>query len=130
MFHDQGQIAMKLTGFERGVTVQGGLPIPITTPAHGTACDIVGRGVANPQAMKNGSANVAAQLSRKQAEIDMELTGSFAMMPAASVSGFYFSHPDSTYFNVGKIGTDQLEDQARRRGMDKAELERWLAPNL
>jgi 4-hydroxythreonine-4-phosphate dehydrogenase len=53
MFHDQGQIAMKLMGFERGVTVQGGLPIPITTPAHGTAYDIAGRGIANPQAMKN-----------------------------------------------------------------------------
>jgi 4-hydroxy-L-threonine phosphate dehydrogenase PdxA len=53
MFHDQGQIAMKLMGFERGVTVQGGLPIPITTPAHGTAYDIAGKGVANPQAMRN-----------------------------------------------------------------------------
>ena len=53
MYHDQGQIAMKLMGFERGVTVQGGLPIPITTPAHGTAYDIAGQGVANPQAMKN-----------------------------------------------------------------------------
>ena len=63
-------------------------------------------------------------------EIDMSITESFAMMPAASVSGFYFSHPDSTYFNVGKIGTDQLEDMAARRGMSKEELERWLAPNL
>jgi 4-hydroxy-L-threonine phosphate dehydrogenase PdxA len=53
MFHDQGQIAMKLMGFERGVTVQGGLPIPITTPAHGTAYDIAGKGIANPQAMRN-----------------------------------------------------------------------------
>jgi 4-hydroxy-L-threonine phosphate dehydrogenase PdxA len=53
MYHDQGQIAMKLMGFERGVTVQGGLPIPITTPAHGTAYDIAGKGVANPQAMRN-----------------------------------------------------------------------------
>ena len=53
MYHDQGQIAMKLMGFERGVTVQGGLPIPITTPAHGTAYDIAGKGIANPQAMKN-----------------------------------------------------------------------------
>ncbi|MCB1742084.1 MAG: 4-hydroxythreonine-4-phosphate dehydrogenase PdxA [Gammaproteobacteria bacterium] len=52
MYHDQGQIAMKLMGFERGVTVQGGLPIPITTPAHGTAFDIVGKGVANPQAIR------------------------------------------------------------------------------
>ena len=53
MYHDQGQIAMKLLGFERGVTVQGGLPMPITTPAHGTAYDIAGQGVAHPGAMKN-----------------------------------------------------------------------------
>ena len=52
MYHDQGQIAMKLLGFERGVTIHGGLPTPITTPAHGTAFDIVGQGVANPQALK------------------------------------------------------------------------------
>ena len=53
MYHDQGQIAMKLMGFEKGVTVHGGLPIPITTPAHGTAYDIVGTKQANPQAMFN-----------------------------------------------------------------------------
>ena len=53
MYHDQGQIAMKLLGFERGVTVHGGLPYPITTPAHGTAYDIVGEGKANPQAFFN-----------------------------------------------------------------------------
>ena len=53
MYHDQGQIAMKLMGFEQGVTVQGGLPIPITTPAHGTAYDIAGQGKANPGAMFN-----------------------------------------------------------------------------
>ncbi len=53
MYHDQGQIAMKLMGFERGVTVQGGLPIPVTTPAHGTAYDIAGQGVAHVGAMKN-----------------------------------------------------------------------------
>ncbi|MDB5807143.1 MAG: metH [Betaproteobacteria bacterium] len=63
-------------------------------------------------------------------EIDMQITESFAMMPAASVSGLYFSHPESTYFNVGKIGADQLEDMSQRRGMPKEELERWLAPNL
>jgi 4-hydroxythreonine-4-phosphate dehydrogenase len=53
MYHDQGQIAMKLMGFDRGVTVQGGLPIPITTPAHGTAFDIVGMGKADVGAMRN-----------------------------------------------------------------------------
>lgn len=53
MYHDQGQIAMKLMGFERGVTVQGGLPIPVTTPAHGTAYDIAGHGLAHVGAMRN-----------------------------------------------------------------------------
>lgn len=53
MYHDQGQIAMKLTGFDRGVTVLGGLPIPIATPAHGTAFDIMGKGMANVSAMRH-----------------------------------------------------------------------------
>ena len=53
MYHDQGQIAIKLMGFERGVTVHGGLPIPITTPAHGTAYDLAGTGTATTQAMTN-----------------------------------------------------------------------------
>lgn len=52
MYHDQGQIAMKLMGFDRGVTVQGGLPVPIATPAHGTAFDIAGQGIANVEAMR------------------------------------------------------------------------------
>ena len=51
MYHDQGQVAMKLMGFERGVTVEGGLPLPVTTPAHGTAFDIAGQGKANPQGL-------------------------------------------------------------------------------
>ena len=63
-------------------------------------------------------------------EIGMQLTESLAMMPAASVSGFYIGHPDSVYFNVGKIGEDQLHDMAERRGMDEAVLARLLAPIL
>ncbi|WP_019700130.1 methionine synthase [Acidovorax avenae] len=63
-------------------------------------------------------------------EIGMGLTESLAMTPAASVSGFYIGHPESTYFNVGKIGEDQLHDMAKRRGMDEKVLERLLAPNL
>jgi 5-methyltetrahydrofolate--homocysteine methyltransferase len=63
-------------------------------------------------------------------EIGMGLTDSMAMSPAASVSGFYLSHPDSKYFSVGRIGEDQLVDQAQRRGRDKSELQRLLAPNL
>ena len=64
------------------------------------------------------------------ADIGMALTSSLAMTPAASVSGFYLSHPDSTYFNVGKIGDDQLHDLAQRRGAKAEDLARLLAPNL
>jgi 5-methyltetrahydrofolate--homocysteine methyltransferase len=63
-------------------------------------------------------------------EIGMTLTESLAMMPAASVSGFYIGHPDAVYFNVGKIGDDQVADLAQRRGVAEADLQRLLAPNL
>ncbi|SIS88990.1 methionine synthase [Paracoccus saliphilus] len=60
----------------------------------------------------------------------IELTESYAMWPAAAVSGFYFSHPGARYFGIGRIGPDQVADYARRKGMDLAEAERWLAPSL
>ncbi|MEP6744989.1 MAG: vitamin B12 dependent-methionine synthase activation domain-containing protein, partial [Gemmatimonadota bacterium] len=60
----------------------------------------------------------------------MTITESFAMLPTAAVSGWYFWRPESTYFGVGKIGRDQVEDYARRKGWTVAEAERWLAPNL
>ena len=60
----------------------------------------------------------------------IELTESFAMWPGSSVSGFYLAHPASRYFSLGKIGRDQAEDYARRKGMNVAEVERWLGPNL
>jgi len=60
----------------------------------------------------------------------MTLTDGFAMLPAASVSGLYFAHPQSRYFAVGRIGRDQLADYAERRGVPVAEAERWLQPNL
>ena len=60
----------------------------------------------------------------------IRLTETFAMYPAASVSGLYFSHPQARYFAVGKIGRDQVSDYARRKQMTIAEVERWLAPNL
>jgi 5-methyltetrahydrofolate--homocysteine methyltransferase len=63
-------------------------------------------------------------------DIGMGLTESLAMTPAASVSGFYLGHPDSTYFSVGKIGDDQLKDLAVRRRLDEKALQRLLAPNL
>ena len=57
-------------------------------------------------------------------------TESFAMLPTAAVSGWYFSHPGAHYFGVGKIDRDQVESYAERKGMALAEAERWLAPNL
>ncbi len=58
------------------------------------------------------------------------LTENFAMTPPAAVSGYIFSHPASTYFNVGRIGQDQLADYAKRKNMTVEEAARWLAPNL
>ena len=60
----------------------------------------------------------------------VQLTESFAMWPGSSVSGLYFSHPESFYFGVGKIERDQVEDYAARKGMSVTEAERWLAPVL
>ncbi|EWM11202.1 methionine synthase [Kutzneria sp. 744] len=63
-------------------------------------------------------------------EFGMALTESYAMTPAASVSGIIFAHPEAKYFTVGRLGRDQIEDYARRRNMPVAEVERWLRPNL
>ena len=60
----------------------------------------------------------------------VELTENFAMYPGSSVSGLYFGHPESRYFGLGKIGRDQVEDYAKRKGVDTAWVEKWLAPNL
>ena len=62
--------------------------------------------------------------------IGLELTESFAMAPAAAVSGWYFAHPEAKYFNTGKIDTDQVESLANRKGISSAELSRWLTPIL
>jgi 5-methyltetrahydrofolate--homocysteine methyltransferase len=69
-------------------------------------------------------------LLKVEAGTGIWLTESKAMVPAASVSGLYLAHPQARYFAVGKINRDQVEDYARRKGMDLAETERWLAPNL
>jgi 5-methyltetrahydrofolate--homocysteine methyltransferase len=63
-------------------------------------------------------------------KIGIQLTESFAMYPAAAVSGFYFSHPNSKYFGLGKISKDQVIDYAKRKAMTLEEAERWLSPNL
>jgi len=65
-----------------------------------------------------------------EAKTGVSLTENFAMWPPSSVSGFYFAHPDARYFGVGKIERDQVEDYARRKGVDLVYAERWLSPNL
>ncbi len=95
-----------------------------------TLCDSVTRTtrfLLNSEILSVGSANNAGKPFQPQSHT---LTESLAMKPAASVSGFYIGHPDSVYFNVGKIGEDQLKDMALRRGMDELVLARLLAPNL
>ena len=63
-------------------------------------------------------------------KLGLGLTESYAMTPAAAVSGLIFAHPAAKYFTVGRVGKDQIEDYAERRGMPLAEVERWLRPNL
>ncbi len=70
------------------------------------------------------------RLLESEQRIGVGLTESCAMLPASSVSGLYFSHPESQYFGVGKIGKDQVEDYAKRKGVPFEEMERWLRPNL
>ena len=70
------------------------------------------------------------ELLQVEKNIGVELTESNAMFPAASVSGFYFSHPEARYFGLGKIQKDQVEHYASRKGMSVEDIERWLAPNL
>lgn len=69
-------------------------------------------------------------LIEAQKHTDISLTETYAMHPAASVCGFYFAHPEAKYFSVGKIGEDQVEDYARRKGMSKLQAEKWLRSNL
>jgi 5-methyltetrahydrofolate--homocysteine methyltransferase len=69
-------------------------------------------------------------LLKVEENIGISLTENFAMYPAASVSGYYFAHPQAQYFGLGKIGSDQVADYARRKGMDVKTVEKWLQPNL
>src|SRR5574343_690829 len=70
------------------------------------------------------------ELLNKHYDTSIELTESMAMWPASSVSGWFFAHPESKYFGLGKIQKDQVEEYARRKKMDVSEIERWLRPVL
>ena len=112
-----------------------------------TPCEGMGKGFDNQKLIKEDYSSIRPapgypacpdhtekpllwQLLDAEKNAGVELTDSYAMWPAASVSGWYFSHPDSSYFGVGKINRDQVEDYAKRKGMTLAEAERWLSPNL
>ena len=69
-------------------------------------------------------------LLNADARIGISLTETYAMEPAAAVSGWYFAHPEARYFGVGKIQRDQIEAYAQRKGVDVADVERWMRPNL
>ena len=72
----------------------------------------------------------AVPAPRRRAAAGIRLTESFAMLPGAAVSGYYFWHPEAQYFGLGRIGPDQLADYAERKGVDVETMARWLAPNL
>ena len=70
------------------------------------------------------------RIKKTAARTGIRLTESLAMDPAASVSGLYFAHPKSTYFGVGKVAKDQVDDYAARKNVDQAAVEKWLSINL
>jgi 5-methyltetrahydrofolate--homocysteine methyltransferase len=70
------------------------------------------------------------EVLQAEQQAGIQLTESFAMMPASSVSGLYFAHPEARYFAVGRVGLDQVLDYQRRKGLELRAVERWLAPNL
>ena len=73
---------------------------------------------------------VLFDLLKAEEHTGITLTESFAMYPTAAVSGFYFGHPESEYFGVARVGRDQVEDYAARKGVSVEQAERWLRPNL
>ena len=83
-----------------------------------------------PASPDHAEKRILFDLLKAEDKIDIKLTESDAMYPGASVSGLYFAHPEARYFSLGKIGRDQVEDYAARKGMSVAEVERWLGQNL
>lgn len=83
-----------------------------------------------PACPEHSEKKILFQLLEVEKNIGMQLTDSFAMFPTSSVSGFYFAHPDSKYFGLGKIGEDQVESYAARKGITLEQAQRWLSPNL
>jgi 5-methyltetrahydrofolate--homocysteine methyltransferase len=83
-----------------------------------------------PACPEHSEKKILFDLMNVEKSTGITLTDSFAMYPTSSVSGFYFAHPESKYFGLGKIGEDQVIDYAKRKGVSKAQAEKWLSPNL
>ena len=83
-----------------------------------------------PACPDHSQKSILFDLLSTEKEISVSLTESMAMLPTASVSGWYFAHPSSCYFGIGKIADDQVEDYAYRRGFSVDEARKWLSPNL
>jgi len=83
-----------------------------------------------PACPEHSEKKVLFELLEAEKNTGITLTDSFAMYPTSSVSGFYFAHPESKYFGLGKIGEDQVIDYAKRKAVSKAQAEKWLSPNL
>ena len=83
-----------------------------------------------PACPDHGEKRALFDLLEAEKNASVTLTESFAMLPAAAVAGFYFAHPEASYFGVGRIARDQVADYAKRKGVPVAQAEKWLAPNL
>ena len=83
-----------------------------------------------PACPDHSEKRILFELMEAEARTGIQLTDGFAMFPAASVSGFYFAHPEASYFGVGRVGRDQVEDYATRREVTVETAERWLSANL
>ena len=127
--------------------VNWGYETNVDGKSHWTPCSGMGKGFDNKKLIKEDYSSIRPapgypacpdhtekpllwQLLDAENNSGVTLTDSYAMWPAASVSGWYFSHPDSSYFGVGKINKDQVEDYAKRKGLSLEEAERWLSPNI
>jgi 5-methyltetrahydrofolate--homocysteine methyltransferase len=83
-----------------------------------------------PACPEHSEKEILFELLNAEKHTGVKLTENFAMTPPAAVSGFYFAHPDAQYFNIGKVGADQINDYAKRKKMSNSEIERLLNANL
>jgi len=111
-------------------TPQSPARLTVPPPSDGRGTGVAGPAPGFPACPEHGEKGTIFRQLDATANADMTLTESFAMLPTAAVSGYYFSHPQSQYFVVGRVSKEQVEDYAKRKGATLAQAERWLASNL